>query len=769
MKDIVKISNRIENYSVKELTLGAVMHFLCFLGGIASTRAVVLSRLLPFGLSYIGGVSATFIPSAAIGVFFGYLFPTVTTSGFRYIAALFAILAIKLLLSQYKKITGNPMFLTLISFIGCLLVSAVLLKNNDITFMDVLTESILCAFGTFFISRSFIILSRSPAGLSSDELSSILITLSILIMGLNAFTFSSVSLGRILSIVIILAASKYGGITSGAIAGIAVSLTVSLSGGNSNVGIALAFSGLISGIFVSLGKYAQVTVLILFSFIGAVTTANGEIIGTTVIEAVLGSILFLTLPRKASVIFGKLFSAQPKLSMPHGYKKTLTMRLELASNALKDVSQTVEQVSQQLSKINSPDYSSVITAIEQDACAGCKLRVHCWETKRDQTVEGILEMTKAVKQGEYTPEAALPNEFKGRCLRVSKIGNATYKRYSEYASRIAAENRIDEVRSVVTDQFNGISSMLKDLSIDFNNDEQFDSVSAENAAAALKNLDINIEEANARIDKYGRMTLEFKLKRTPELVINKLQIMKTVSVVCERDFDIPRISQVGGEVFIVISERADIKIDIGSHQIPANSSNMCGDAYKYFNDGKGHFIMVLSDGMGTGGRAAVDGAMASGLMSRLINAGFGYDCSLKILNSSMLFKSTDESLATLDIANIDLYTGQLRLYKAGAAPSIVRRQGKTGKAESTSLPAGILRDISFDKASVKCRVGDIVVLMSDGVTSTGTDWIRAEIEAWRDGEAQDLAERLCECAKRRRSENHQDDITVLVAILQKAI
>ena len=113
--------------------------------------------------------------------------------------------------------------------------------------------------------------------------------------------------------------------------------------------------------------------------------------------------------------------------------------------------------------------------------------------------------------------------------------------------------------------------------------------------------------------------------------------------------------------------------------------------------------MILSDGMGTGGRAAVDGAMASGLMSRLIKAGFGYDCSLRILNSSMLFKSTDESLATVDIASIDLFTGETKLYKAGAAPTIVRRSGKTGKVQSTSLPAGILREIGFDKAVVKCK------------------------------------------------------------------
>ena len=179
--------------------------------------------------------------------------------------------------------------------------------------------------------------------------------------------------------------------------------------------------------------------------------------------------------------------------------------------------------------------------------------------------------------------------------------------------------------------------------------------------------------------------------------------------------------------------------------------------------------MILSDGMGTGGRAAVDGAMACGLMSRLVKAGFGYDCSLKFLNSSMLFKSTDESLATVDVASIDLFTGQTELYKAGAAPTIIRRSGRTGKAESTSLPAGILRDIGFDKAVLKCKVGDIVVMMSDGAVSEGLDWIREEIECWTDGSAQSLAERLCECAKRRRTDAHEDDITVLTAILKKSV
>jgi stage II sporulation protein E len=195
---------------------------------------------------------------------------------------------------------------------------------------------------------------------------------------------------------------------------------------------------------------------------------------------------------------------------------------------------------------------------------------------------------------------------------------------------------------------------------------------------------------------------------------------------------------------------------------------MCGDSYNWFYDSKGRIVFVLSDGMGAGGRAAVDSAMATGLMSRLIKAGFGFDCSLRILNSSMLFKSTDESLATVDISCLDLFTGQIDLFKAGAAPTVIRRSGRSGKAQSTSLPAGILREIGFDKASVKIHSGDILLMMSDGVTAEGTDWIYEELENWGNGTAQQLSQRIAAEAKRRRTDGHEDDITVIAAIIERA-
>ena len=769
MKDIVKISKKTEKFNYRELIAAGATHAFAAAAGFIAARAAVADKLLPFGLSFAAGASLTYTPAAAIGVFLSYFIPALDTGGFRYIAAMLAIIAIKLLLSGYKRMMENPVFLSFICLLASFLTSAVTLSGLNFSFLNVIAESLLAAGGTFFISRCCRSVSKAAGGLNADELVSLFASLGIILTGINSFNFNGISLGHILGITLILTAAKYGGTLSGAVCGTTVSLSLILSRTSGEIAVIYAFVGLIAGVFSSFGKYIQVAVPLIFSLVGSIITGNPILIAATVIESALGSALFLALPRRLSVHISRLFSVYPKLVTPDGFKRSLSMKLNVAASALCDVSETVEQVSAELSKINSPDFGTVITAIEQDACAGCKLRVHCWESRRDSTVEAILGMTKAIKEGSRTPENGAPEEFRGRCLRVSQVANAAYKRYSDYTSRIAAENRIDEVRSVVSDQFDGISYMLTELANDLEKDGKFDNSTAGKASAALKNLGINTEECTCKIDKFGRMSLEMKVKKQSDTVINKLQVMKLLSIVCERDFDPPAINTAGDSVFITLNEHAAIRVDVGVEQKCASDSAMCGDAYRYFFDGRGHFIMILSDGMGTGGRAAVDGAMASGLMSRLIKAGFGYDCSLRILNSSMLFKSTDESLATVDIASIDLFTGQVELYKAGAAPTLIRRSGRTGKAVSTSLPAGILREISFDKAVIKCKIGDIVVLMSDGASFEGTDWIKGEIENWTDGTAEELAERICEGAKRRRSDNHLDDITVMTAILKKSV
>ena len=181
MKDIVKISTKIEDFKPKELFLAAFSHILVAACGFIFARAVVLDKLLPFGISLIAGCSITYTPACAIGVFIGYFIPAAQNNAFKYLACLFAVVAIKLLLSNYKKIVNNAVFLSFITFISFTLISCVSLKSMGGSFIDIISESLLSAAGTFFVSRSFKILSKNSVGLYPDELATILIVINILL------------------------------------------------------------------------------------------------------------------------------------------------------------------------------------------------------------------------------------------------------------------------------------------------------------------------------------------------------------------------------------------------------------------------------------------------------------------------------------------------------------------------------------------------------------------------------------------------------------
>lgn len=762
MKEAIKTNEKVLGTSLSD-TLFIILRHLCVgVCGYLAARGTVLSVLSPFGLSLTGGVGAVFSPAAAVGAVLGYIGQE---NAFRYAASAISIAAIKLLLSGSFKSELKPVFSALAIALVTVSTGIVTVKQETLSIIFAVTETLVSSAGGYFIAQSYLALSRGTRRFTALELSSFLIALSCVFSGLFSISVADVSVGRVLSVAIILFAARYGGAGLGAVCGTAFGFSSVLSGGGVELLLVFAFGGMLSGAFSALNKYAVLSGFMLSSFVSV------ALIGTVhsviyIVEAAAGAILFVLIPKNIGAGVGAYLNPISSASR-EGPRKAVTMRLESAADALSDVSKTVEQIAVELAKINAPDFSFVLSSIENDACKGCALRVHCWESKKADTLSAVLEMTKAVKNREPTPEIFAPEEFRGRCQRPAAVGKAVVHRYSDYAARISAENRIDEVRGVVSDQFSGISDMLHDLAASIEEEQVYDNAAAVSVANALKSSGLSVADVSCKIDKEGRMTVEARVK-AGDSAINRMQIMTQVSTCCDRDFDRPSIQAVGEYSVITLSERAVYSVDVGVNQITCKGKNMCGDAYNCFYDGRGKYVCVIADGMGTGGRAAVDGAMASGLISRLLKAGFGYDCSLRILNSSMLFKSTDESLSTVDISVIDLFTGKTELLKAGAAPTVVRRSGRTGKAESRSLPVGILRDIGFDKATIRLKKGDILLMLSDGAVADNYDWICEELAAWGDGTAQELSEHISRQALRRRRTPHEDDITVLAVILERA-
>ncbi|MBR6902788.1 MAG: SpoIIE family protein phosphatase [Clostridia bacterium] len=769
MKDVKALSAKRHTIDKSDILAAVIYHIFVALTGFILCRTVFGEKYMPFGIAFAAGCPAEYMASAAIGVFLGYFIPAISVSGFRYIAAALAVFAVRFMLLFSKRLVTNPLFAALLSALSLGITGAVSYSGIKTDVLFLFLEALVCAALSAVISRTSRFIGRLQRGLTGEELGCLLVVISMFLAGLYRVSVFSVSFSAVLSVALILCSLKYGGFLAGTVSSIAVSLLLFFAGRSPQFCFIYTVAALCSGLVLSYGKYIMLCSFFLCSVVLAVIQDISDFTAPFIAEILLGCILFALLPKNAGIVLGKIFTCYPQISVNNDLNKAVTLRLKEAAVGLKDVKVTVDEVAARLDSINTPSFQSVLDKTEDSACSGCKLKNICWEAKRADTVDSMFGIIKQIKIGGAVTEKTLPADFRARCLRPDSFCEAINSTYKKYSSAAAANSRIGQIRRAVTDQFDGISGMLSELSEEFSSGTNFDNAAALTAVTALKNIGIQATECSAPVDKYGRMTINMKLKKQNDTVLNKRDIMKVLSLSCEQDFDVPVIKKTSGETFINISERPKYKVDFGVCQKSAEQGDMCGDAYSGFSDGQGHFIILLSDGMGTGGRAAVDSAMASGLMSRLIKSGFGFDCALRILNSSMLFKSADESLATMDIASVDLFTGAVELYKAGAAPTLVRRSGRTGKATSTSMPVGILTEVSFDRAGIKLHTGDILVLLSDGAVFDGTDWIRAEIERFSLGSAQDLAERLCVCAESRRQDGHADDITVLTAIINKDI
>ena len=353
----------------------------------------------------------------------------------------------------------------------------------------------------------------------------------------------------------------------------------------------------------------------------------------------------------------------------------------------------------------------------------------------------------------------LPPALAAVCIRADRLAEAITGHYEDFVNNESAEQRITEIRSVVASQFRGVSDMLHELAESFQGQNVCDEKASREVRDYLTSIGLSPAEVVCSSDPHGRAAVEICAARPRGFRLKLPEIQRELERICGRRFGKPGMTHSDGQLRLTFCERACFEVQSGLAQHICSGAQLCGDHSEFFHDGCGHAVLVLSDGMGSGGRAAVDAAMACGILSRLILSGLGYDCALRIINSSLYVKSGDESLATVDVATVDLYSGRATFRKAGAAIGFVRRGKQVSLVDLASLPAGILQDVRFASEQMQLSAGDLLVLVSDGALAAGTDWIGERISTWT-GEPQALCEELLRAAITLRSDGHDDDVTV---------
>ncbi|MGN0449861.1 MAG: SpoIIE family protein phosphatase [Ruminococcus sp.] len=750
----------------KDFVRNGAVNFIYLLCGLLVSRGTLLGTLAPFGASYAAAVPKKYLFSSLVGTAFGYILLKPTDS-FRYIAVIVAIGALRWLMGDIEKISKSRLFAPLAAFLPTLATGIALLFASTSTlssFADCFIEAVLSGAAAYFISVS-VQLADEKRGISAytrQETASLVMTGCVLILAFGSITFENISLGRIIAITAVLLCARYGGVNGGAVCGIATGAVFSIaSRAQGFVCGGFAFGGLMAGMFASVGKLGCAIAFLISNGIMSLAFGQNTQLAAVLIESLIGSVVFMILPKEVGNIISPVFSNEKNSSLGETLRKNIVMRLDFASKAIYNVRNDVNSVSDKLKDLYSPSFSVVCENVEKEVCNNCGLKTYCYEHRQGVTRDDFFRLEELLEAQGRISESDVEDVFVKNCCKKGEIARSMNLNYREYLSAIEAQRRVSDVRGVVAGQFSGVSDILSDLSDEFKNTMRCDLDSSERIISALSALGAIPVECICLVSDGGRMSVELELSSKGDNKLSKGTIMREVSKCCGRRFDLPTVTCEGDRIRAALCEMPVYDVEIGSDQHVANNGKLCGDCLDYFNDGFGKTYALVCDGMGTGGRAAVDGNMAVSVMGRLLRSGLSADSSLQIVNSALMVKSEDESLSTLDLTGVDLYTGKVTLKKAGAPATFVRKNGRVMVREMPSLPVGILNGVKFSSDTVNLSSGDMVVMVSDGVITGDEKWLEKLIRSWNEGSTQELARAVVDEAIKRRGDSPDDDITAL--------
>lgn len=753
--------------------------------------AAALSSNMPVGIMYVISLISTFIKFGP-----NSLLTYILTTLVFFVTILIKRPKIQDEVNEQKRLGMHLFISTLIvqvvpmffrSFILYELLTGVMLSISTYIFYKIFSNSIT-VIREVGIKKVF----------SIEEVIGTSLLLTIAFMALGDTAVFGYSVKNILSILLVLILGWKNGILVGATSGITIGVVLGIIGNSEPIMIAsYAISGMIAGIF---NKFGKIGVILGFIIGNVLLTyvANGNTVPVILIQEILiASLGLLAIPKGVQINIEDLVSKTKML--PETTGKTLEENKETVYK-LTSMSQTISDMAKSYQEAAATIVSE--EELKEQELSNEKIFIDELRINLEGLEENILyddiyndkdilkDIFEYLLKEEIMVERELVKIFanhnnyivgfeeKNKKVEeeVSKITKVINYSYRISKMNFIWKKKMDESKKNVSNQLEGVSEAISNLANEISkNPDEFEDKKQE-ILTLLEQKEIKIKDISIKKQKSGRFIVDIYADTCDNLDGTSCDIKKIGKI----------LNKVFNDKFIIQDQQCGLRenkqkckftyimqdklnIQIGVAKTTKADSPVSGDSNLQTKLDDGKYLLALSDGMGSGPEARKSSKIAIKMLERLLEAGFDKDISIKLINSTLIANLEDDMYATLDIAILDLFKGNLEFIKNGACPTFVKRNKEIQILKSLSLPTGIVENADLTVYDYDLQPGDILVMCTDGIIESNTEyvnkelWVKYLLEDIQTNDAQQIADLILSEAIDNNYGKQKDDMTVIVA------
>ena len=680
-------------------------------------------------------------------------------------------------------------------FVGTLSVGLIRLLISGFTIYDLLVTITLAimafVFYKIFVNSIVTLIDfREKRAFSIEEVIGASLLLAIAFSALGNFQILGFSIRNILCIFIVLVLGWKNGILVGTTSGVTIGVTLGIIAEAEPILVAaFAISGMIAGILNKFGKIGVILGFIIGNGI-LMYISNG---GTTELillkEILIASIGLLAIPKSIKIDIeefvgvGKFLPSFPGNAL--NQSSDVAQKLNTVSEAIQDIAQTYNEV-------------AVTTIDEQDTLEKNKQifiseLLNCLDNLQDNMlyddiskVDGKIvdELFNILVKNQELTRKDLLKVFAKNNSYIIGFDDEQISKYLEenieqvvkafnYSYRISKVNfvwtkKLEEKNKNMQAQLDGVSkainNIVTDIQKDINENNKFQK-EKEQILELLEQKNITIDNISIKQQKNKRYIIDIHF-RTDEIEEQDIKKIEHILSTVLKENIILNENKQNKDTLTFMSEDK-FALGLGIAKTTKNKSSVSGDSILHIRLNDGKYLLAISDGMGSGPEARKSSQIAIKMLERLLSSGFDRDTSIDLINTTIL-NTNEDIFATLDIAIIDLYAGNIEFIKTGACPSYIKNKKKVQIIKSLDLPAGILKQIDSTVYDRDIDSNDILLMCSDGILDSNVEyknkelWVKYILEDIETDNTQKIADLILNEAIDNNFGLAKDDMSIIV-------